>query len=59
MQSNLNYQIGSEICPEVSPGISYDINNHLSADVSWSFIKGIGDVQNINFANVGLIYHFA
>lgn len=57
--NNTNAEIDSEICPEISPGISYDINNHLSADVSWTFIKGVGDVQNVNFAGVGLAYHFA
>lgn len=58
VQESANVGVASEICPEVSPGISYDINNHLSADVSWTFIKGLGEVQNINFANVGLTYHF-
>lgn len=59
IQSGANPGIRSEICPEISPGVSYDINNHLSAEVSWTFIKGIDKVQNINFAGAGLTYHFS
>lgn len=49
-----------KIFPEAGVGVSYDINQNLVADISWTHIQKVGsnDLGNLDFGAVGLTYHF-
>ncbi len=48
------------ILPEAAIGVSYDINQNVVTDVSWTHIQKVGntDIQNLDFIGAGLSYHF-
>ncbi|NNM58351.1 MAG: outer membrane beta-barrel protein, partial [Legionellales bacterium] len=61
-QINANLDYGTKNIDEFRPtyavGVSYDLTQHLSTDVSWSQIVGGNDIATSNFASLGLSYHF-
>jgi OOP family OmpA-OmpF porin len=48
----------SIVRPTYGVGASYDINNKVSLDLSWRQINGGSSYQNVNFAGLGVAYHF-
>jgi len=50
----------SIVYPVFGLGMSYDINDHVSADLSWTRMQKVNPCPypSIDFAAVGLMYHF-
>ena len=46
-----------ELRPTYGLGISYDITNHLSTDLTWSHIVGGNDIQKTDLITLGVSYY--
>lgn len=64
--ANYNYSYSGtasahKILPTFGAGVTYDINQNVSTDLSWTRIQKVGnanDLKSTDFVAVGLAYHF-
>lgn len=57
--AGLNYNSSShDWRPLYGAGLSYDITQNVTADVSWTRIQNNNNISSINFTALGLTYYF-